>query len=185
MLANGEFFVEFQSALPRGERRSVILRRGLSCDFNPRSHEGSDGDQTILCDVSLYFNPRSHEGSDKGRTVPGNTPVYFNPRSHEGSDLITLLNMRLSNRFQSALPRGERLCVSDVMKSASSDFNPRSREGSDTLMRMQSPNTGNFNPRSREGSDLNSISARCDVEIFQSALPRGERQFISCNNMIV
>ena len=33
---------EFQSTLPRGERRTITLADAKSGDFNPRSHEGSD-----------------------------------------------------------------------------------------------------------------------------------------------
>ena len=33
----------FQSTLPRGERRSCCNKVTVILDFNPRSHEGSDG----------------------------------------------------------------------------------------------------------------------------------------------
>ena len=78
----------FQSTLPRGERLHGIIffykhsqisihapTRGatysdiagllLFLDFNPRSHEGSDGLYNFLIRVEKYFNPRSHEGSDR------------------------------------------------------------------------------------------------------------------------
>lgn len=37
----------------------------------------------------------------------------------------------------------------------------------------------NFNPRSREGSDNRLEAVRMKTEIFQSTLPRGERQQFS------
>ena len=55
------------------------------------------------------FNPRSREGSDLGRSgrIPGNPISIHAPR--EGSDILRLLVRSRSMRFQSTLPRGERL----------------------------------------------------------------------------
>ena len=78
-------------------------------------------------------------------------------------------------------------------------FNPRSREGSDIpvarssvpddTISIHAPARGatvkslkeeglklHFNPRSREGSDTTSWQNRFTVFLFQSTLPRGERQ---------
>ena len=124
----------FQSTLPRGERLDCDERiadrieaisihaptRGATerlrptgtpgRNFNPRSHEGSDGDrdgweqqyygfQSTLPRGERQkfrgqnqhhadFNPRSHEGSDVFLTFCIKKPLRnFNPRSHEGSDL--------------------------------------------------------------------------------------------------
>ena len=80
-------------------------------------------------------------------------PLYFNPRSREGSDhpqscqLLSLLH-----------------------------FNPRSREGSDTAPARSLGASEYFNPRSREGSDKTDPETDADGFIFQSTLPRGERQ---------
>ena len=55
----------FQSTLPREERRELLHLDFQQRNFNPRSHERSDG---ILLKSTLlitYFNPRSHERSDK------------------------------------------------------------------------------------------------------------------------
>ena len=100
-------------------------------DFNPRSREGSDDAREGRAGMSRNFNPRSREGSD-----PQMQPQFlgiqdFNPRSREGSDsssfifasLSSGISIRapakgatqlsrqdhLSSRFQSALPRRERL----------------------------------------------------------------------------
>ena len=54
----------FQSTLPRGERPSAERLGGVLWDFNPRSHEGSDGSSLSLTCSTANFNPRSHEGSD-------------------------------------------------------------------------------------------------------------------------
>ena len=57
------------------------------------------------------------------------------------------------------------------------DFNPRSREGSDMSYEVDTRDVvTNFNPRSREGSDQAETVSKLSVAIFQSSLPRGERQ---------
>src|SRR3989338_2964301 len=60
----------------------------------------------------------------------------------------------LFQKFQSTLPRGERLFASLPVSELTS-----------------------FNPRSRAGSDLNFSAADAESFEFQSTLPRGERLF--------
>ena len=103
--------IKFQSTLPRGERptiRSHFL--SFRCHFNPRSREGSDQMQAqkraILQRISIHAPAR-------GATVAGYAKMLteedFNPRSREGSDVNPLPRRGASIRFQSTLPRGERL----------------------------------------------------------------------------
>ena len=61
-------------------------------------------------------------------------------------------NIRKEWRFQSTLPRGERLKTLTAFF-IYKDFNPRSREGSDDMHGICKRGIGHFNPRSREGSD--------------------------------
>ena len=58
-------YIQFQSTLPRRERRRGRGFRAYVGNFNPHSHEGSDCCK--LCSVRRrnYFNPHSHEGSDE------------------------------------------------------------------------------------------------------------------------
>ena len=78
---------QFQSALPRGERRKRIARESRMADhFNPRSHEGSD----IF--GSRFFDLESR----------------FQSALPRGERQIRLAKMKTYGRFQSALPRGER-----------------------------------------------------------------------------
>ena len=57
--------IPFQSTLPREERRDeILITYHHSVDFNPRSHERSDGNVPTNWNVYAYFNPRSHERSD-------------------------------------------------------------------------------------------------------------------------
>ena len=98
----------FQSTLPREERPSLYLLGAHLHNFNPRSHERSDSQQSELitmlrisihaptrgatrsrcryCFPSINFNPRSHERSDKENKSKRRVLTYFNPRSHERSD---------------------------------------------------------------------------------------------------
>ena len=55
-------------------------------------------------------------------------------------------------------------------------FNPRSREGSDVMMTSMHAVKLYFNPRSREGSDVKPLLTYVHTVLFQSTLPRRERQ---------
>ncbi len=168
--------VVFQSALPRGERLSVNAHSAAATYFNPRSHEGSDLNRHFPC----TFFAISIRAPTRGATV--NSCRY-------AKEIM---------KFQSALPRGERpswFCTSTAYLSISIRAPTRGA----TLPAFLLPTDVHyFNPRSHEGSDLNrhfpctffaiSIraptrgatwkalrSTRC-LDIFQSALPRGERR---------
>ena len=78
---------QFQSTLPRRERRLPAWQGTARCHFNPRSREGSDLHRTaaVYC-MQANFNPRSREGSDLPEFACYQVCYYFNPRSREGSD---------------------------------------------------------------------------------------------------
>ena len=58
---------------------------------------------------NVYFNPRSHERSDKEHGVIEADQENFNPRSHERSDAHSQRVSVTRSKFQSTLPREERL----------------------------------------------------------------------------
>ena len=146
----------FQSTLPRGERpENRCGRRGGYADFNPRSHEGSDGNRAIVCSDLSGFQSTLPRGERRGCHLPGDwISLHFNPRSHEGSDdtvganlmpesfisihaptrgaTIVCVPADVQPRFQSTLPRGERLLIYQYTL-IQGDFNPRSHEGSDRI----------------------------------------------------
>ena len=68
--------------------------------------------KTLMPIVTANFNPRSHEGSDPKCTQITPRFIHFNPRSHEGSDSRRVAILTTFSRFQSTLPRRERLPVS-------------------------------------------------------------------------
>ncbi len=107
------WYIQFQSTHPRGVRRWLHL---LFChklvDFNPRTHEGCDGDcnyiyardflfqsthpRGVRLNILYYFffflqhfNPRTHEGCDLLLLGFLSSYQYFNPRTHEGCDTTT------------------------------------------------------------------------------------------------
>ena len=98
----------FQSTLPQGERR--FFHGGICpvCDFNPRSHKGSDGEDqhrrppgyisihaptrgaTFVggandWDANISIHAPTRGATPASQTLP-KTRTDFNPRSHKGSD---------------------------------------------------------------------------------------------------
>ena len=71
--------------------------------FNPRSHEGSDGNPLLVLRVLYGFNPRSHEGSDKEEY---DTRKAESVSIHAPMKGATLVREGVDNygRFQSTLP---------------------------------------------------------------------------------
>ena len=115
------------------------------------------------------------------------------------TQLYVILSI-IIHRFQSTLPRGERQTSgasiqhfwnfnprsregSDVVLNGTfgtnNHFNPRSREGSDDEWQGRVFKIDDFNPRSREGSDLFAQLFLLLGGLFQSTLPRGERQYLA------
>ena len=80
-------------------------------DFNPRSREGSD--EVLFVEFCKHFI--SIHAPARGATKA---------LRRKGGNL----------RFQSTLPRGERLASGSKTATLSSNFNPRSREGSDSKL---------------------------------------------------
>ena len=142
-------------------------------DFNPRSHEGSDGQamdglsETAAFQSTLPRRERREanldEPAEEGISIHAPTkgatrklrPMYlrirnFNPRSHEGSD---------SNGSS-----GAQIYV---------NFNPRSHEGSDDAVFSKFDRVSNFNPRSHEGSDQSYRSKKDEIVISIHAPTKG------------
>ncbi len=80
------------------------------------------------------------------------------------------------DKFQSTLPRRERLRKFCICKSFNFNFNPRSRGGSDFPGIRNISTWKYFNPRSRGGSDAYYRTLAAEDFLFQSTLPRRERQ---------
>ena len=144
---------EFQSALPRGERRATSSVRLLMLIFQSALPRGERRCSEEYCAFrKLYFNPRSREGSD----MP--------PASRKINPIL----------FQSALPRGERHSLTAGFCNTT-HFNPRSREGSDFVKSTSvNPMLISIRAPARGATDCR-IGEQSHLPGFQSALPRGER----------
>ena len=101
---------EFQSALPRGERRLQKIRSRAISEISIRAPArgatkpswqkwkvrnisirapARGATKTILQPLRhlFHFNPRSREGSDLTESADVDSGKHFNPRSREGSDV--------------------------------------------------------------------------------------------------
>ena len=105
--------IRFQSTLPRRERRSRTfwIGRDQRISIHAPTKGATQFDEQKRQDAR-YFNPRSHEGSDENMAYDIGPRIDFNPRSHEGSDDNANSQDALIAKFQSTLPRRERLLVS-------------------------------------------------------------------------
>ena len=196
------YFFLFQSTLPRGERRKdAVLISNNTLNFNPRSREGSDvyiafQDQTLNkfqstlprgerllhlhiqngnCTISIHAPARGATFKSETPYTQGVISIHAPARGATHS-----IFFKISWKFQSTLPRGERRNTTQAPVCIIWDFNPRSREGSDIVnigsykfakISIHAPARGAtgassskcsrinyFNPRSREGSDCFTFS---------------------------
>ena len=167
--------MQFQSTLPRRERRYKRRYRCGFIYFNPRSHEGSDAFSIVSVSSFALFQstlPRRERLSYLGALASGFMISIHAPTKGATNKYCFYSTF---NKFQSTLPRRERRrgCI---RSGAHTNFNPRSHEGSDcilsifrlqfkkfqsTLPRRERPDDQkslvrtytNFNPRSHKGSD--------------------------------
>ena len=121
------------------------------------------------------FNPRSHEGSDINETAQVGKVTDFNPRSHEGSDI----NERIGGDhgvISIHAPTKGATASSFVCCDVATDFNPRSHEGSDHPLTHIRGQAVHFNPRSHEGSDIAIFKNLWDTNISIHAPTKGATQ---------
>ena len=150
----------FQSTLPRGERLCVDVCQRNNIDFNPRSRVGSDMNGVdYLADVRISIHAPAWGATCSVTLIPC-MGIYFNPRSRVGSDLPNTAEQHQCARFQSTLPRGERLAKSGTRLT-------------DTLISIHAPAWG-----------ATVLQRPSTISLtFQSTLPRGERLNTSVSMM--
>ena len=88
---------------------------------------------------------------------------------------VLLVQLLIHHLFQSTLPREERLILRRFLYQLK-NFNPRSHERSDLTSFVKYFSLRNFNPRSHERSDAIPTIPTSKKLLFQSTLPREERQ---------
>ena len=145
---------KFQSTLPRGERQEVhsLRCRQKHISIHAPARGATKWDRTYV--PGYYdFNPRSREGSDDQTAFSSLIYTVISIHAPARGATIIMLSTVGSLKFQSTLPRGERLVFKVHLLFYIYHFNPRSREGSDKRFANATSQDYDFNPRSREGSD--------------------------------
>ena len=133
------------------ETRTILGR------FNPRSHGGSDMEWYSTLSTQKSFNPRSHGGSDMLRqSMILSILSRFNPRSHGGSDVMKREDKIITDKFQSTLPRGERLLLTNL-DPEHYQFQSTLPRGERPFLRGEKYTPKGFNPRSHGGSDITAL----------------------------
>ena len=98
----------FQSTLPRRERLLPAILMSISSNFNPRSHEGSDGPRSAAPCFDFII---SIHAPTKGATGSDDTLQYcpsFQSTLPRRERLMVLVELHGVQQFQSTLPRRER-----------------------------------------------------------------------------
>ena len=143
----------FQSTLPREERPSLYLLGAHLHNFNPRSHERSDSQQSELITmlrISIHAPTRGATQVVVARVI---YRFNFNPRSHERSDRQNIVKITIIMISIHAPTRGATISNNQYIDKIS-NFNPRSHERSDEYAKPDSIGDFDFNPRSHERSDI-------------------------------
>ena len=166
----------FQSTLPRGERPCLpcSLVHGILISIHAPARGATCGFPVIsaICFISIHAPARgatsARQLTELFLTISIHAPARGATDQFQERDIALSISIHAPargatpspsvfhfcvSRFQSTLPRGERLCGSSEMVT-----------------------TSNFNPRSREGSDPGQFPQRPELSRFQSTLPRGERR---------
>ena len=152
--------VIFQSTLPWRERRYRCLNCCKSCCIS--IHAPAEGATQFMKQTGGDIGISIHAPAEGATNDLRHKTLLFFISIHapaEGATMYLPFPLRSSqSRFQSTLPRRERLLSHD-------EFSPLQY----------------FNPRSRGGSDRYALAVRPVSVVFQSTLPRRERLFmVSC-----
>ena len=141
----------FQSTLPREERPSLYLLGAHLHNFNPRSHERSDSQQSELITMLRISIHAPTRGATAWKVTRRQSKKFQStlPRE-ERREAVAMLASNIV--FQSTLPREERPKSGDDGTNYG-NFNPRSHERSDRLKAKPNAELLDFNPRSHERSD--------------------------------
>ena len=167
--------MQFQSTLPRRERRYKRRYRCGFIYFNPRSHEGSDAFSIVSVSSFALFQstlPRRERLSYLGALASGFMISIHAPTKGATNKYCFYSTF---NKFQSTLPRRERRrgCI---RSGAHTTFNPRSHEGSDQTIKslwLEPIQISIHAPT--KGATMGLWLRWFSFAIFQSTLPQRER----------
>ena len=122
---------QFQSTLPRGERRIKVYGDYTDVQFQSTLPRGERLPTLLSTVASVIISIHSPAW---GETFTANwncSNIFnFNPLSRVGRDVIDLISRSVGRLFQSTLPRGERQS-NGIRTGVHCYFNPLSRVGRD------------------------------------------------------
>ena len=167
--------LEFQSALPRGERQTILHKVHHPLNISIRAPAWGATKSNMLSANAGNISIRAPAWGATCCCQNRYDALQFQSALPRGERLPCRVRPYLIHRFQSALPRGERPQWDLPSIPPHKNFNPRSRVGSDIVAARIAMMHCNFNPRSRVGSDRIPSGIWTYYKGFQSALPRGER----------
>ena len=164
---------KFQSALPRGERRRTALRRSVRSCISIRAPTRGATMGAGHWSLIPLFQSALPRGERRRRHTASGCTILFQSALPRGERRLEPWKRNLPSVFQSALPRGERLVIGSVL-------------GGNTLFQSALPRGErqvsiyqdyliycNFNPRSHEGSDPLCCSLDFEIQISIRAPTRG------------
>ena len=165
----------FQSTLPRRERRCSARLGKIHRNFNPRSREGSDLPEPFKLIHHLRISIHAPaKGATQTISVATATQVISIHAPAKGATKDSGISAT-SSKFQSTLPRRERLNEGFALNNLQSDFNPRSREGSDKFAFPTNEDDIISIHAPAKGATIPPMTFTKLIMPFQSTLPRRER----------
>ena len=149
-------YIQFQSTLPRRERLGLAIQ--LLDAFLISIHTPTKGATSRQCWRSerqgISIHTPTKGATDHSCDILNDSGISIHTPTKGATDLWeTFINLPV-------------------------DFNPHSHEGSDKSSDILRALFSNFNPHSHEGSDSERHSTKITASIFQSTLPRRERQML-------
>ena len=169
------FSIRFQSTLPRGERPQQLFYDAIDAiGFNPRSRVGSDYDITGFDNYISRFNPRSRVGSDelRGEFLRAHRGVSIHAPAWGAT--VQRVAAKITRRFQSTLPRGERPGVFGL-HTETLQFQSTLPRGERLVDPPLTAVTDNVSIHAPAWGATTRCSHDSHTPVFQSTLPRGER----------
>ena len=150
------------------------LRRAMAVSIHAPAW-GATGEGGTLDACLPRFNPRSRVGSDASNWAASVPTARFQSTLPRGERLTATMHFLFTSKFQSTLPRGERRQFVS-RRAVSFSFNPRSRVGSDCALLSVCPKSlyVSIHAPAWGATPVRTLCRRTTL-LFQSTLPRGER----------
>ena len=164
----------FQSTLPRGERPTrimTVLQR--SKHFNPRSREGSDGNNAwYSASILISIHAPARGATLTGTPISGTRMISIHAPARGATYIQDIL--KANRLFQSTLPRGERRGNGRITRTFTGISIHAPARGATNIIKPSVIDSV-FQSTLPRGERLMRHPSCMPVSTFQSTLPRGER----------